>query len=1011
MLAGTASFNKQNLAVKTFLEESLLEAVVEVAVIERVDAGVFEAKVFVDGHDVNALVQAKFVNADLAEGSSSKQDVAKGDSSKQGVIKLLDPSIEMKVTTNAICTHVESLHQVYCQLTIYQADLDVLSEQMQTYCNGDGGSQAEPVAGNMCLACFTEDEMWYRAVITEVLDGKVKVTFVDYGNTDIVSLNATRALTGDFSVLPKTSIKCSLHDVHDDDLDVNAAITWLQENVLEQDLNVEVVEVVDGTYDCILSQPGADGNINDQLYALFEVAVEEAAVEEAAVEEAAVEEAAVEKVAVEEDAVEEVAVEDTQSNKVGDSKADKSNSLDGPSQSTNVEIAKFDKLNLEKGATDNMVCVHVDSLHEMYCQLLRYQADLDAVSEKITQFCETSADGPRNFEVGMACLAQFTEDGVWYRAEVVNVIENDVEVHFVDYGNKDRVLKENTRVIGSEFMTLPATAFKCSLHDVHNEDLDVNAAVQWLQTDVIGQELTGEVVDQSGLLYDCILFKPGAECSINDELYALFALETEEAPAVPGNAEENVEKVEGISVLVETKEQEVVTQSDADRVPAVSEISHKFVQPKLELGAKESVYPVHVNSIQHITCQLSRFHTELESLSAEIEAYCENSVSNVENFEAGLACLAKFTEDGVWYRAEVKSVEDNQVGVYFVDYRNEDKVAKENTRAVTSQFTSLPVTLIACQLHDVFGADIDLDKALVWLHKIMIDHELTVEVVGKVDDVYDCVFYKAGHEGSINDLLYEKFERQAAEEDPAESKIVAAGDAMPESEATASSGPLNVQAEEFVSTSLSSAGKSSLKCIKSRVIEPDCSLLLHLSHPVSPSLFWCQFDDTACELIDLMSNIRSRYSQGDMSGFTEAPEAGTICCAQFSEDNEWYRGEVVNICDEESCMVKFIDYGNIDGVHLDHMRQLEPDFFDLPRQAVKCRLHGVKAIDAGWSEESIDEFSDICGGKVLEVDVLHKEDDVLDVIVKVPGIESTVNQFMIEKGYGIKDSNKTNGIC
>lgn len=44
------------------------------------------------------------------------------------------------------------------------------------------------------------------------------------------------------------------------------------------------------------------------------------------------------------------------------------------------------------------------------------------------------------------CIAQFSEDEVWYRGIIETVYAGSVEIIFVDYGNKEDVKMENVKV-------------------------------------------------------------------------------------------------------------------------------------------------------------------------------------------------------------------------------------------------------------------------------------------------------------------------------------------------------------------------------------------------------------------------------------------------------------------------------------------------------------------------------------------------------------------------------------
>ena len=55
------------------------------------------------------------------------------------------------------------------------------------------------MVGTACFARWSEDDVWYNAVVEKVLHGSVLVTFTDYGNSDEVAM--TNVLT-ELSNLP-----------------------------------------------------------------------------------------------------------------------------------------------------------------------------------------------------------------------------------------------------------------------------------------------------------------------------------------------------------------------------------------------------------------------------------------------------------------------------------------------------------------------------------------------------------------------------------------------------------------------------------------------------------------------------------------------------------------------------------------------------------------------------------------------------------------------------------------
>ena len=78
----------------------------------------------------------------------------------------------------------------------------------------------------------------------------------------------------------------------------------------------------------------------------------------------------------------------------------------------------------------------------------------------------------------------------------------------------------------------------------------------------------------------------------------------------------------------------------------------------------------------------------------------------------------------------------------------------------------------------------------------------------------------------------------------------------------------------------------------------------------SPRQFWCQLESKGAEIEQLMSDMNAHYNAlaaGDAT--VRCPAVGTVCCAQFSEDGQWYRARVDRLVDAE-VEVLFVDFGN-----------------------------------------------------------------------------------------------------
>ena len=789
------------------------------------------------------------------------------------------------------------------------------------------------------------------------------------------------------------------------------------------------------------------------------------------------------------------------------------------------EINKFTREDVSCPSNENAFCTHVESLHEVFVQRAKYQEQFDDLFETIQAYCNEKGSMPKDFGKGSCCLAKYSQDEQWYRAEIMENTKESVKVRFVDYGNTDIVLFENTRALSEEFTSLPAASMRCHLHDVHEKDIDVPEAVRWLKENVVEQEVSVEIVGAFEDCYDCILRRSGDDETVNDQLYYQFELTAEdhcETADISNTTEEaTTEEVESTRTEREAtaieikakgneseaqvdheKTQDIESQPQAGECEAQSDeckASHsqtnkneeqgstvesiekeavdtgnvvngnvdngnvdngnvsngnvnvfyvgKISQQAPQLGAKECVVCTHVESLNCISIQLLEFQEKFHDISRKISEFCQESKTLPEKFDAGIGCLAR-SEDEEWYRAEFISVSNENVDVRFVDYGNTETVLKQNTRAITKEFASLPAMSVSCQLHDVHDSDIDVKKAEDWLHENLVEHDIDVEIIGRIDDTYDVIITRRNENVSVNDLLYKEFELQEESlplledngvtsehglntADAANAKLNPnATEFSPLTESSSITNPLEIQSNllEIQSTPLEIQAnplemqsnpleiqsnaleiqsntreiQSNPRGIQSRRIDFCSTVKMHLSFQVSPSLFWCQFDDSGDELLKMMEEMEISYDGDSVPPFSASPEVGTICCAQFSEDRKWYRGEVCETYDNSNCMIHFIDYGNSERVELSDMKELKPQFFNLAKQAIKCSLDGVRPVDGEWSEESTFEFEELCADKILDVDILS-EGETLNVIVRTGDCDVTVNQVMIEKGFGKVD--------
>ena len=89
----------------------------------------------------------------------------------------------------------------------------------------------------------------------------------------------------------------------------------------------------------------------------------------------------------------------------------------------------------------------------------------------------------------------------------------------------------------------------------------------------------------------------------------------------------------------------------------------------------------------------------MQKMSQKMNEYCEGSPQSSMLPVLGQLCCAKFSEDGMWYRARVDAcLSLTSLGVHFLDYGNKEVVSVSNVRPFKRDFMHVPAQAIHCCL-------------------------------------------------------------------------------------------------------------------------------------------------------------------------------------------------------------------------------------------------------------------------------------------------------------------------
>ncbi|XP_062957676.1 tudor domain-containing protein 1 [Cynocephalus volans] len=178
-----------------------------------------------------------------------------------------------------------------------------------------------------------------------------------------------------------------------------------------------------------------------------------------------------------------------------------------------------------------------------------------------------------------------------------------------------------------------------------------------------------------------------------------------------------------------------------------------------------------------------------------------------------------------------------------------------------------------------------------------------------------------------------------------------------------------------------------------------CGMVAHIQ---TPEDFFCQQLQSGHKLAELQASL-SEYC-GQVSPRSDFyPAIGDVCCAQFSEDDQWYRASVLAYASEESVLVGYVDYGNFEILSLTRLCPIIPKLLELPMQAIKCVLAGVKPSLGIWTPEAVCLMKNIVQNKMIMVKVVDKLENssLVELTDKSMTPNINVTKALIETGFAV----------
>ena len=293
---------------------------------------------------------------------------------------------------------------------------------------------------------------------------------------------------------------------------------------------------------------------------------------------------------------------------------------------------------------------------------------------------------------GTVCLGRFTEDQTLCRAVVVNVLDDKCKLYYVDFGNSEVVPY-------SEIFELPQQFFIPEVMALH-------FALAGLKNLTVSEDIKS-------------YFKE----LVTEKLLRLRVIRPE-GPPIKQYGELHLNGTNVLDLLI----QKMKEKQEPCNFP---------VTPIPKVGTTESVKVSYMIYASKFYVQLEVNAEALKSVMMAVEAVCTGVAPlRADQLQVGLPCCAQYSEDGKWYRAKILSLSSNLVEVLYVDYGNTDSVSLSSVKPIDPSLVKILNTqAVPCCLCGFQG---NMNEHLAAeLEEITLDKTLTMMVKDKLpnDDV------------------------------------------------------------------------------------------------------------------------------------------------------------------------------------------------------------------------------------------------------------------------------------
>ncbi|XP_035513908.1 tudor domain-containing protein 1 isoform X3 [Morone saxatilis] len=357
----------------------------------------------------------------------------------------------------------------------------------------------------------------------------------------------------------------------------------------------------------------------------------------------------------------------------------------------------------------------------------------------------------------------------------------------------------------------------------------------------------------------------------------------------------------------------------------------------------------------------------------------------------GEVCAVQFSCDLNWYRGLVQTLATDQktANILYIDFGNEEDVPVDRIKPLAANIQPLCPCAMECRITGVVPVAGDWsDECCISVRQLLAGKTVTAKLVETLEH---------GRIHAVNILL--SMGKQLS------TFLVEYGYAAEE---TVNTTPTEQEIYAMMSASLDNFRRLSDGKDDNTWAQPPepltqavgDSFSVMVTHLLSPNEIIVQKVENAGVIQELQLKLREHCCQVPApQNFRPAP--GTVCCAQFSEDKQWYRAKVLAYSSEEGVCVGYLDFGNSEEVDLSYLRPISTELLALPMQAMPCGLAGVQPVGESWSQDCLLALQRRVSNRILRIEIqgAHEGKALVAIIDEASDPQANVAELLTSAGF------------